>query len=124
MLPYTVIWGSECSRMVRGCGCGRGGDPLIPPPIMVDFRREKAIEERERDKRNSQLSPFHCFIGIQIIWDGVSFLEVNVPPEFRNRMCGLCGNFNGDSSDDFHGRRGGLYRDGQAFGDSWRVSEL
>ena len=38
--------------------------------------------------------------GIRILWDGVSFLELSVPAEFASRMCGLCGNFNGDPADD------------------------
>ena len=56
-----------------------------------------------------------------ILWDGVSFLEMKVPPKYRNRLCGLCGNFNGDSSDDFNGRHGELYDNGMTFGNSWRV---
>ena len=30
--------------------------------------------------------------GVRVIWDGDSYLEVIVPPGFKNRMCGLCGN--------------------------------
>jgi len=59
--------------------------------------------------------------GVRILWDGVSFLEITVPAKYRDRMCGLCGNFNGDKFDDFHGRRGNEYGTGQQFGDSWRV---
>eukprot|EP00095_Tigriopus_kingsejongensis_P012565 maker-scaffold257_size234952-snap-gene-1.18 protein:Tk12565 transcript:maker-scaffold257_size234952-snap-gene-1.18-mRNA-1 annotation:"bmp-binding endothelial regulator protein" len=62
--------------------------------------------------------------GVRIIWDGVSFLELTVPPQYQNKLCGLCGNFNGNSSDDFHGRRGQKYTEGQRFGDSWRVGGL
>ena len=46
---------------------------------------------------------------------------MKVPPKYRNRLCGLCGNFNGDSNDDFNGRHGELYNDGMTFGNSWRV---
>jgi hypothetical protein len=35
-----------------------------------------------------------------MLWDGVSFLELSIPAEMGSRMCGLCGNFNGDPSDD------------------------
>lgn len=64
--------------------------------------------------------------GVNILWDGVSFLELKVPPKFRNRMCGLCGNYDGDKANDFYGRDGtGLvHGDGQAFGDDWRVGGL
>ena len=59
--------------------------------------------------------------GLRLLWDGVSFLEITVPPKFRNRLCGLCGNFNGDKRDDFYGRKGKNHLDGQHFGNSWRV---
>ena len=44
--------------------------------------------------------------GIRLLWDGVSFLELTVPPKFRERMCGLCGNYDGDKANDFYGRDG------------------
>lgn len=63
--------------------------------------------------------------GIKLLWDGVSFLEMTVPAKFRDRMCGLCGNFNGDPADDFFGRTGHImFKDGQHFGDAWRVGGL
>ena len=68
-----------------------------------------------------------CVPGIKLLWDGVSFLELSVPPKFRNRMCGLCGNYDGDKADDFYGRDGtGLVHgnDPQAFGDDMRVGGL
>jgi hypothetical protein len=54
----------------------------------------------------------------------VSFLELTVSPKYRGRLCGLCGNFDGDRANDFYGRRGERHLDGQAFGDNWRVGGL
>merc|ERR1712038_1592327 len=65
--------------------------------------------------------------GLKLLWDGVSFLEMTVPPKYRDQLCGLCGNFNGDKTDDFFDRRHQEktpYQDGQHFGDSWRVGGL
>lgn len=61
---------------------------------------------------------------MRLIWDGVSFLEMTVPAKLRNRMCGLCGNFNGDKADDFLGRFGAVHKEGRRFGESWRVGGL
>ena len=64
------------------------------------------------------------FAGLKLLWDGVSFLEMTVPPKYRGQLCGLCGNFNGDKSDDFYGKQHTHFTDGQHFGDSWRVGGL
>ncbi|KAL6448316.1 hypothetical protein ACFW04_000340 [Cataglyphis niger] len=60
-------------------------------------------------------------IGIKVLWDGISFLEVSVPTSYRGRLCGLCGNFNSQTKDDFTTRRGRLLQDVQKFGQSWAV---
>ena len=65
-----------------------------------------------------------CFSGVKILWDGVSFLELTVPPKYRDNLCGLCGNFNGNRADDFFGRNGHHFETGQSFGDTWRVGGL
>ena len=67
-----------------------------------------------------------CFAGMRLLWDGVSFLEMTVPSKYQNELCGLCGNFNGEQSDDFDfGKRAkNHYENGQKFGDSWRVGGL
>ena len=46
---------------------------------------------------------------------------MTVPPKFRGRLSGLCGNFNGDENDDFQGKDKQTYHDVQHFGNSWRV---
>lgn len=38
--------------------------------------------------------------GINVLWDGGSYVEVEVPVALRGRTCGLCGNFNGNATDD------------------------
>ncbi|XP_043562077.1 von Willebrand factor C and EGF domain-containing protein-like isoform X2 [Chiloscyllium plagiosum] len=38
---------------------------------------------------------------LSITWYGKGFVEINVPESLQSRMCGLCGNWNGNSSDDF-----------------------
>lgn len=60
-------------------------------------------------------------VGVKLLWDGDSFLEVAVPHALRGRLCGLCGNFNGNKSDDFMTRRGSAVNHPSTFGQSWRV---
>lgn len=63
----------------------------------------------------------HTYIGVKVLWDGNSFLEVSVPTVYKGRLCGLCGNFNSASRDDWTTRRGRLVLDPDKFGTSWRV---
>ena len=80
---------------------------------------------REHGKLRKILYTYSIFIpGVRLLWDGVSFLEMTVPSKFRDQLCGLCGNINGDPADDFVGKRGGSYVSGQDFGSSWRVGGL
>ncbi|KAL1132470.1 hypothetical protein AAG570_010425, partial [Ranatra chinensis] len=60
-------------------------------------------------------------IGLKVLWDGNSFLEVSAAPRHKGRLCGLCGNYNSDAKDDFTTRRGRQVQDPDKFGSSWRV---
>ncbi|CAG7733363.1 unnamed protein product [Allacma fusca] len=63
-------------------------------------------------------------VGVKLLWDGDSFLEVSVPHSMQGRLCGLCGNFNGNKSDDLTTRRGSPANHPNAFGKSWRVGGI
>ncbi|KAK7793066.1 hypothetical protein R5R35_007423 [Gryllus longicercus] len=63
----------------------------------------------------------HTHLGVGILWDGYSFAEVYVPTKYKGHMCGLCGDFNGNSRNDFVTRRGRPVQDADKFGTSWRV---
>ncbi|KAL0271994.1 UNVERIFIED_CONTAM: hypothetical protein PYX00_005138 [Menopon gallinae] len=60
-------------------------------------------------------------IGIQVLWNGNSFLEISAPIKYKNRLCGLCGNFNSVTRDDLRTRGGNLTNDTNELGLSWRV---
>ncbi|PWA14817.1 hypothetical protein CCH79_00014482 [Gambusia affinis] len=38
--------------------------------------------------------------GLQVKFDGVHHLEITIPGEYFNKVCGMCGNYNHNSSDD------------------------
>lgn len=39
--------------------------------------------------------------SLEVRWNGESTVDVLVDESFKNRTCGLCGNFNDNSADDF-----------------------
>ena len=46
--------------------------------------------------------------SLEVHWDGDNTVDVLIDESFKNRTCGLCGNFNGDDSDDFKNPNGTL----------------
>ncbi|XP_038049180.1 BMP-binding endothelial regulator protein-like isoform X2 [Patiria miniata] len=58
-------------------------------------------------------------IGLEVTWDGDSLVEVSMPPAFKNKVCGLCGNYNGNRLDDFQLRHGAVTTDPGLFAESW-----
>ena len=75
--------------------------------------------------------------GVVIFWDGSHTVQVTVPPDYRNRTCGLCGQFNDIMMDDLETRNGTVYTPSNpsyssstrstsayhAFGVSWAVPQ-
>ncbi|XP_077312503.1 IgGFc-binding protein-like [Lithobates pipiens] len=54
--------------------------------------------------------------GLQVRFDHVSYATVTVPGNYKNAMCGLCGNYNGKEGDD-----GPASSDVVEFGNKWKA---
>jgi hypothetical protein len=65
-------------------------------------------------------------LGIKIIYDGYNFLQVEAPVSYKNKLCGLCGNYNNVGRDDLTTRSGLIMQDNDVkkFAESWRVGGL
>ncbi|XP_041453703.1 protein eyes shut homolog [Lytechinus variegatus] len=62
-------------------------------------------------------------VYIFVKWDGQRTVEVRLPfAQYQNITCGLCGNFNGNLTDEFIMQDGQLATDVQEFGNSWTVN--
>ncbi|TRZ04121.1 hypothetical protein DNTS_030274 [Danionella cerebrum] len=59
--------------------------------------------------------------GVNLQYDWNHFLMVSLPNSFMNKVCGLCGNFNGDPSDDFTMPLSTQAPNATVFGQSWKV---
>nr|XP_051692058.1 IgGFc-binding protein [Oryctolagus cuniculus] len=61
--------------------------------------------------------------GLQVHFNGRHTLLVRVGPEHRGRLCGLCGNFNGDPGDDKVLPSGAPARSDADFGNAWQTRD-
>ena len=56
---------------------------------------------------------------VGIFWEGSHYVDLGVSSKWQGMLCGLCGNYNNDNSDDFTLRNGSLTASVNEFGDSW-----
>ncbi|KAM8953097.1 IgGFc-binding protein-like [Pelodytes ibericus] len=59
--------------------------------------------------------------GLNVKFDGNHRVEVTVPGQYESKVCGICGNFNGDKKDDFLNPDGELESNSADLGNSWQV---
>ena len=62
--------------------------------------------------------------GVRIFWNGARRVKVTVSQLWQNKLCGLCGDYNGNKNDDFKMPNGNLAPNATAFGDSWQYNEM
>nr|XP_020512547.1 mucin-5AC-like [Labrus bergylta] len=60
--------------------------------------------------------------GLVLMWDQKTSLFIKVSPQFQGKVCGLCGNYDGNSQNDFTTRSLDVVADVLEFGNSWKVS--
>lgn len=60
--------------------------------------------------------------GLVVTYDLVYHVTVTVPGNYRDKVCGLCGNFNSNQNDDFQTSDHQLTNDVNVFGKSWKVN--
>uniref|UniRef100_A0A8B9HBU1 Si:dkey-266m15.6 n=1 Tax=Astyanax mexicanus TaxID=7994 RepID=A0A8B9HBU1_ASTMX len=60
-------------------------------------------------------------IGVKVLWNGRSHLEVSVPGTYKKHVCGICGNFNNYPQDDMRLRNGQISNSEAEFGNDWKV---
>jgi len=58
--------------------------------------------------------------GISIQWDRAMRVQIHVDPRHRGQLCGLCGNFDGQTSNDYRARTGQIESKPLTFANSWR----
>ena len=112
------IYASGNKTRQRAC-CPRlhsGGTAIISTVNLVKIASHEPLSAIARFHLHRTVST-----GVSFLWDGDSFLQVRVPPSYKGKMCGLCGNFNGNKTDDFTTKRGHQVKLTRRFARSWLV---
>lgn len=63
-------------------------------------------------------------MGLQVKWDRGTRAYVKLGIRWKNRVQGLCGNFNGDAQDDLKTPSSGIETSAILFGDSWKLQDF
>ncbi|NXP39690.1 VWF factor, partial [Leiothrix lutea] len=100
-------------KMKHGGGVSLNGQDIQIPLLQGALRVQRVVR-----------SSVHLTYGedLQIDWDGHGELLVKVSPVYSERMCGLCGNYNGNRGDDFLTPSGMVESLLEDFGNSWKLN--
>nr|XP_054766842.1 SCO-spondin-like [Lytechinus pictus] len=96
----------------------RGSEPIFTPASM----------ERKFWHQKIGMYYFVTWAGVkkryvQLRWDMAMSIYVTVHPYYREKLCGLCGNFDGNSENDFLMPRGNMVETSPvSFAESWKIT--
>lgn len=85
-------------------------------PILLDSGRVSVYS-------SGQYTFVSTDFGFSVSYGGSWAVNIIVPADYSGVTCGLCGNFNGQSNDDFMMPSGALERSADQFGASWKVED-
>ncbi|XP_064455887.1 hemocytin-like isoform X2 [Ornithodoros turicata] len=63
-------------------------------------------------------------LGFSIMWNGADLVQVSAKDELKGSLCGLCGQYDGDPTNDFVNKHGRQVTSRTAFIDSWKMDDL
>ncbi|XP_032895183.1 mucin-2-like isoform X2 [Amblyraja radiata] len=98
--------------------------------LLTDGRVVRTGKSRQTQCRDNSYS-FHTVglylilsfsNGIVVIWDRHTKISITLDPRWKNKVCGLCGNFNDDVADDLKTKGNSLVTNTVKLGNSWKSS--
>ncbi|XP_040264810.1 mucin-5AC-like [Bufo bufo] len=66
---------------------------------------------------------FESANGLVVIWDRRNIVMVKLDPKFEGKVCGLCGNFDGNAANDYITRSQSTVGDVLEYANSWKLSQ-
>ena len=123
MIKVTVTNDNENTTV--SLGRGAGGTIAINGNLRPNNGDEVLYQSNELEVVRVGGHPHVLLIAdsIDLYWDGQYQLSVTASQTWRGQLCGLCGNYNNDSSDDFQTRSGDVAATVNEFVSSWQNSD-
>ncbi|KAM9651443.1 SCO-spondin-like [Trichechus inunguis] len=103
-------------HLLRGRAVTVNGVPISPPKVYTGLGLSL--------HRAGLFLVLSTRVGLSLLWDGGTRVLVHLPPQFRGRVAGLCGDFDGDASNDLRSRQGVLEPMAELAAHSWRLRPL
>ncbi|XP_075044695.1 mucin-2-like [Mixophyes fleayi] len=89
----------------------------------MELKNEGGVLESPFQVRNTSLYLIvKARNGMVLIWDKKTSLTIKISEHFQSNVCGLCGNYDGNSINDFNTRGHFTVEDVIEFGNSWKLS--
>ncbi|XP_060796693.1 mucin-5AC-like, partial [Neoarius graeffei] len=112
--------GTTCSKAIK---LFLGSNELL----LTDGRYE-VIQQGTGDEIPYQFSIMGIYMvieannGLILMWDQKTSIFIKLSPNFKGEVCGLCGNYDGNTNTDFTLRNQGVVNNALDFGNSWKES--
>ncbi|XP_038159106.1 zonadhesin, like isoform X6 [Cyprinodon tularosa] len=106
-LPHDMVVELQKSRRVLLNG------RRVKTPLTIEAAGAKVIT-------SGTFTLLDTNFGLQVKFDGVHHLEITIPGEYYDKVCGMCGNFNHNKSDDYLMPNKKPAKDVIELGNSWK----
>ncbi|XP_029438967.1 mucin-5B-like [Rhinatrema bivittatum] len=93
--------------------------------------RDKSFEEVKFDsgenasyviRQMGNYKTMETYNGLIVMWDGKNSISIKLESKFKGKVCGACGNFDGNTVNDFTTRSQSVVEDMFEFVNSWKFS--
>ncbi|CAB3377127.1 Hypothetical predicted protein [Cloeon dipterum] len=111
---YKTIHFMPGAVLVDGVGINLNREQLAEN---LDFVNRQVFEFTYNERAFDLRLPQH---GLTVMYDQAAIM-IQPSALLRNRLCGICGNYNGQIEDDFSSPRGIVMQGADEFGQSWRL---